>query len=84
MRKPFETDEEFGTTRTARSRIPRRKREQEFQVTEHQLPKVRDLPQQAAQGIMLGRVGCMLREQYKDLLKQPVPDRLADLIRQLA
>jgi hypothetical protein len=32
---------------------------------------------------MLGRIGSLLRDQYEDLLKQPVPERLADLIRKL-
>ncbi|MDQ4135494.1 MAG: hypothetical protein M3158_04870 [Pseudomonadota bacterium] len=48
------------------------------------LPKVRELPPQAAHGIMLGRIGTLLRSQYEELLKQPVPERLAVLIRQLA
>lgn len=47
------------------------------------LPKVRDLSRQTAQGIMLGRIGTLLRGQYQDLLRQPVPERLAELIRKL-
>lgn len=48
------------------------------------LPKVRDLPRQTAQGIMLGRIGTLLRGQYQDLLRQPVPEGLAELIRKLS
>lgn len=47
------------------------------------LPKVRELSTQAQHGIMLGRVGVLLRSQYDRLLKQPVPDHLAALIRKL-
>lgn len=48
------------------------------------LPKVRELSPQAQHGIMLGRIGTLLRSQYDNLLKQPVPDRLAALIRKLS
>lgn len=47
------------------------------------LPKVRELSPQAQHGIMLGRIGVLLRSQYDSLLKQPVPDRLAALLRKL-
>lgn len=47
------------------------------------MPKVRELSPQAQHGIMLGRIGVLLRGQYDSLLKQPVPDRLATLIRKL-
>ena len=47
------------------------------------LPKVRELSPPAQHGIMLGRIGVLLRSQYDSLLKQPVPDRLAALLRKL-
>lgn len=56
----------------------------EIVVASGHLPKVRDLPRQTAQGIMLGRIGTLLRGQYQDLLRQPVPEGLAELIRKLS
>jgi hypothetical protein len=55
----------------------------EIIVSGGRLPKVRELSTQAQHGIMLGRVGVLLRSQYDRLLKQPVPDHLAALIRKL-
>jgi hypothetical protein len=52
-------------------------------VSAGHLPKVRELSPQAQHGIMLGRIGVLLRSQYDSLLKQPVPDRLAALLRRL-
>ncbi len=47
------------------------------------LPQVRELSTKASHEIMLGRIGSLLRHQYEHLLRQPVPERLADLIRRL-
>jgi hypothetical protein len=55
----------------------------EIAVAAVRLPQVRELSSKASHGIMLGRIGSLLRHQYEDLLKQPVPERLADLIRKL-
>lgn len=52
-------------------------------MTSGQLPKVRDLSPRTSQGIMLGRIGALLREQYRDLLSKPVPEQLAALVRKL-
>jgi hypothetical protein len=52
-------------------------------VAADRLPQVRELSPRASHEIMLGRIGSLLRDQYEDLLKQPVPERLADLIRKL-
>lgn len=48
------------------------------------LPNTRDLPRPAAQSVMLGSVGALLRAQYEVLRSEPVPDHMQALIRRLA
>ncbi len=55
----------------------------EIAVAADRLPQVWELSPKASHGIMLGRIGSLLRHQYEEFLKQPVPERLADLIRKL-
>jgi hypothetical protein len=70
--------------RARRPRVESCREQRETIVSAGRLPKVRELSPQAQHGIMLGRIGTLLRSQYDNLLKQPVPDRLAALIRKLS
>ncbi len=55
----------------------------EIIVSADRLPQVRELSPRASHEIMLGRIGSLLRDRYEDLLKQPMPEWLAHLVRKL-
>ncbi len=52
-------------------------------MTMKRLPRVRELSRPTSHIVMLGTVGALLRAHYSDLLEQPAPEHLGNLIRQL-
>ena len=48
------------------------------------LPKVSELPRPAAQAVMLGSIGSLLRAHYEGLRHVPLPEHLQNVLRQLS